>query len=291
MRHINPIFRSTSLERRIGNATVYVALTGAAVISLFPIYIIILTAFRGPMDVASGSVSPFFVPTLDNFRALFGITKSDFHFDLGLHFRNTVMAAVGSTLLSVIVGTPAAYAFARVRFRGNRVGMLFLLLVRLLPPIASVIPLYLIMRQVNLLDTVFALILAYTTFNLPFYVWMMYSFFTDLPKELEEAAEVDGASRWQTFYKIMLPLSGPGLAASAIFSMILAWNDFLFAVVLTREDAVTLPLLVSGFITDMGVAWGIMMAAGTVIVLPVLVFTLFAQKHLLRGMTGGAMKG
>jgi multiple sugar transport system permease protein len=271
-------------------AMVFATLTIVTAISLFPIYSIVLTAFKQPADITAGGVSPLIAPTLDNFKALIGLVPSEFHFDLWLHFRNTLIAAFGSTLLSVVVGTPAAYAFARLRFPGRDAGLAALLIIRLLPPIATVIPIYLIMRQVGLLDTVFSLILAYATFNIPFYVWMMYSFFVDLPRELEEAAQIDGATRWQTYLIVMLPLAKPGIAASAIFSMVLAWNDFLFAAVLTSKNAPTLPLLVSGFVTDMGTAWGIMMAAGSVIVTPILVFTLFAQQHLLRGMTGGAVK-
>ena len=277
--------------KRRTDLLVFAALVIATVISLFPIYLIVLTALKQPLDITSGGVGPFITPTADNFLALFGLITSEFNFDLWLHFRNTMLAAAGSTTLAIIVGTPAAYAFARVRFPGSAAGLSVLLATRLLPPIAVVIPLYLLMRSFGLLDTVFALILAYTTFNLPFYVWLMFGFFVDLPKELEEAATIDGATRWQTFYLVMLPLSLPGLVAASIFSLVLAWNDFIFAIVLTGHKTPTLPLLVAGFITDMGVSWGIMMAAGSVIVLPVLVFTLLAQKHMLRGLTGGAVKG
>lgn len=279
-----------ALGTRNTGIAVFAILAAATAVSLFPIYVIVLTAFKPPLTITQGGVSPFITLTLDNFMALVGLLPSEFHFDLWLHFRNTLMAAFGSTFLAIIIGTPAAYAFARVRFPGRDLGLAALLIIRLLPPIATVIPMYLIMRQAGLLDTVFALILSYATFNIPFYVWMMYSFFVDLPRELEEAAQIDGATRWQTFTIVMLPLAKPGMAAAAIFSVILAWNDFLFAAVLTSRNAPTLPLLVSGFVTDMGTAWGIMMAAGSVIVTPVLVFTLFAQKHLLRGMTGGAVK-
>ena len=276
---------------RLTDLSVFALLVFATLVALFPIYMIALTSIKQPIDITAGGVSPFITPTADHFLALFGVRPSEFRFDLWLHFRNTMLAATGSTLLAILVGTPAAYAFARVRFRGSTVGFSILLATRLLPPIATVIPLYLIMRSLGLLDTVAALILAYTTFNLPFYVLMMFSFFIDLPKELEEAAMIDGATRWQTFYLVMVPLCLPGLVAAAIFSLVLAWNDFIFAVILTSYNAPTLPLLVAGFVTDMGVSWGIIMAAGSIIVLPVLVFTLFAQKHMLRGLTGGAVKG
>ena len=278
------------LRQRAGDALVLAALVAVTIVFLFPIYTVVATSFKLPIDVVSETFDLLFTPTLDNYLALVGLRPSEFHFDLGLHFRNSLLAASGSTLLALLLGTPAAYAFARVRFRGARPGMLFLLALRLLPPIATVIPLFLIMRSVGLLDTVSALILAYTTFNLPFIVWMMYSFFLDLPRELEEAALIDGATRLQAFVKVILPLSLPGLAAAAIFSMVLSWNDFIFAVTLTARDAPTLPLMVSGFVTDLGVSWGIMMAAGSVIVVPVLIFTFFTQRYLLRGVTAGAMR-
>ena len=239
-------------DRRAGDALVFAALVVATIV--FP-----LPDLHGGRDVLQiadryrlGDVRLLFTPTLDNYLALIGLRPSEFQFDLGLHFRNSLFAASGSTVLALLLGTPAAYAFARIRFRGARPGMLFLLALRLLPPIATVIPLFLIMRNLFLLDTVFALILAYTTFNLPFIVWMMYSFFLDLPRELEEAALIDGASRLQAFIKVILPLSLPGLAAAAIFSMVLSWNDFIFAVTLTARNAPTLPLMVSGFVTDLG---------------------------------------
>lgn len=277
-------------RRRVLDTIGFTVLIIVTLIFLFPIFIVVATSFKQPIDVTSTSFHLFFQPTLDNYLVLAGLKPGEFQFDLLLHFRSSLLAAAGSTVLAVIVGTPAAYAFARVHFRGSRAGLLFLLVTRMLPPIATVIPLFLIMRQIHLLDTVWALILAYTTFNLPFFIWMMYSFFLDLPRELEEAAFIDGATRWQAFWHVMLPLCRPGLAAAAIFCMVLAWNDFLFAATLTGRNAPTLPLLVSGFITDIGVAWGVMMAAGSVIVIPVLVFTFFIQRHLLRGMTAGALK-
>jgi multiple sugar transport system permease protein len=170
--------------------------------------------------------------------------------------------------------------------------VLFLLLaLRMLPPIATVIPLYLIMRSFHLLDTVTGLVIAYTTFNLPFIVWVLRSFFLDLPADLEEAAMIDGATRWQCLSKVILPLSAPGIVASGIFALMLAWNDFLFAVILTSRHAPTLPVLTAGFITEMGTSWGVAMAAGTVIAVPVLFFTLFVQRYMVVGLTSGAVKG
>ncbi|MBW7885981.1 MAG: carbohydrate ABC transporter permease [Caldilineaceae bacterium] len=266
-------------------------LLAACVIFFFPIYTIVSVSLKLPIDIMASPPRWLFQPTLQNYEALVGIRPSEFQFDLPLHFRNSLVTAGGSTLLSLVLGTPAAYAFARIRFRGDQFGLLALLAMRMLPPITTVIPLFLLMKNFRLLDTSIALILAYTTFNLPFVIWMLRSFFIDLPSELEEASWIDGASRWQAILYVILPLSAPGLVAAAIFSLMLAWNDFLFAVILTSRNASTLPVLAAGFTTEMGVSWGIMMAAGSVIVLPVLIFTLFVQRYLVAGLTSGAMKG
>jgi ABC-type glycerol-3-phosphate transport system permease component len=278
-------------RRRLEDALTVLALIVATVIFFFPIYTILSVSFKAPIDIMATPIKWFFRPTLDNYLALIGLRPSEFQFDLPLHFRNSLIVGGGSTLLSLILGTPAAYAFARVRFRGQNASLLFLLALRMLPPITTVIPLFLLMRNLRLLDTQLALILAYTTFNLPFIVWMLRSFFLDLPQELEEASWIDGATRWQGFSRVILPLSAPGLVASAIFSLMLSWNDFIFAVILTSRKAPTLPMLIAGFTTEMGVSWGIMMAAGSVVVLPVLLFTLFVQRYLVMGLTSGAVKG
>jgi multiple sugar transport system permease protein len=278
-------------RRRLEDGLVLLTLVVATVAFFFPIYTILSVSFKAPIDIMATPIKWLFRPTVDNYLALVGLRPSEFQFNLPLHFRNSLIVAGGSTLLSLVLGTPAAYAFARVPFRGQSAGLLFLLALRMLPPITTVIPLFLLMRNLRLLDTHIALILAYTTFNLPFIVWMLRSFFLDLPQELEEASWIDGATRWQGFLRVILPLSAPGLVASSIFSLMLSWNDFLFAVILTSRKAPTLPMLVAGFTTEMGVSWGIMMAAGSVVVVPVLIFTLFVQRYLVMGLTSGAVKG
>ncbi len=277
--------------RRLEDAATIAVLALACVVFFFPILLVVTTSFKAPADILAAPPHWIFRPTLANYKALVGLQPSQFHIDLFLHFRSSVLAAGGATLCSLVLGVPAAYAFARLRFRGNLSLLLSLLALRMLPPIAIVIPLYLIMRSLRLLDTVSGLIVAYTTFNLPFVIWMMRGFFLDLPADLEEAAWIDGATRGQAFLKIMLPLSAPGLVASAIFALMLAWNDFLFAVILTSRTAPTLPMLVAGFITEEGVSWGIMMASGTIIVVPMLLFTLFVQRYFAAGLSTGAIKG
>jgi len=276
---------------KAAEVTIVVALIFACIVFAFPIVMVISVSFKAPIDIMATPARWLSPPTFENYAALLGWRTSEFQFDLWLHFRNSVLAASGATLLSILLGTPAAYAFARQRFRGSQPTLLFLLAVRMLPPIATVIPLFLIMRQLRLIDSITGLVIAYTTFNLPFIVWIMRSFFLDLPGELEEASFIDGATRWQAFRLVILPLSVPGIVASAIFGLMLAWNDFLFAIILTSRNAPTLPVMTAGFVTDQGVSWGIMMAAGTVIILPVLLFTLFVQRYLVSGLTAGALKG
>jgi len=283
--------RTRWTQRDLETVLVTLVLIVATVVFMFPILMMIAVSFKAPADVIAAPPRWVFRPTLDNYAALLGLRASEFHIDLLLHFRNSVAAAGGATLLSLVVAAPAAYAFARLRFRGARPVLFYLLALRMLPPIATVIPLYLLMRNLHLLDTITGLILAYTTFNLPFVVWVLRSFFQDLPADLEEAAMIDGATRWQCLVKVILPLSTSGIVASGIFALMLAWNDFLFAVILTNRHAPTLPVLTAGFITEMGTSWGIAMAAGAVIAVPVLIFTLFVQRYMVIGLTTGAVKG
>jgi len=163
---------------------------------------------------------------------------------------------------------------------------------RMMPAVSVIIPFFLIMRTLGLFDTYLALIIVYVVFNLPLTIWMMRSYFNEIPKDLDEAAMVDGCSRLGAFLRVALPLSAPGLAATAILSFILTWNEFFLAMLLTGREAKTLPVMVTGFIQQTrGIVWGEMSAASTIILIPVIVFTLIVQKHLVRGLTFGAVKG
>ena len=163
---------------------------------------------------------------------------------------------------------------------------------RMVPRIVIVLPYYVIMSELGLLDTYTSLILAYTTFALPFAIWMMIGFFQDIPVDLEEAARVDGCDRLGVLWHIVVPLAASGLAATSVFAFLLGWNEFLFSLILTSSSATrTLPVVVAGFVTDRGVAWGEMSAGGVLIALPVIIFALLVQKYIVRGLTMGAVKG
>ena len=168
---------------------------------------------------------------------------------------------------------------------------LLILSSRMAPPIAFTIPYFLAYRYINLLDTRTGLIIIYLTFNLSLVVWLMRSFFDSCPRSLEEAAWIDGATLWQTFRRVVLPISGPGLAATAILCFLYSWNDFFFSLILTRKDAMTAPVAVVNFMNYEGWEWGRIAAGGTMVMLPVLVFSLAVRKFLIHGMTAGAVKG
>ncbi|MBW1993512.1 MAG: carbohydrate ABC transporter permease, partial [Deltaproteobacteria bacterium] len=204
---------------------------------------------------------------------------------------NSTVASVTSTFLSLILGVPAAYALSRARFKHERKIALWILASRMAPPIAFTIPFFLIYRHLELMDTLTGLIIIYLTFNLSLVIWMMRTFFEGVPRSLEEASWIDGVGVWGGFLKIVLPLSAPGLAATAIFCFLFSWNDFFFALILTRTHAMTAPVAVVNFMNYEGWEWGKIAAGGTMVMLPVVVFSIFVRKYLIRGLTAGAIKG
>jgi multiple sugar transport system permease protein len=205
---------------------------------------------------------------------------------------NSIIIGFGSTLLAVGFGTLSAYAFSRFKVAGKEDLLFFILSTRMLPPVVVVIPIYLMYSALGLRDTHFGLILLYTTFNVSFAVWLMKGFIDEIPKEYEDAALVDGYTRFQTFVKVVLPQSVTGIAATAVFCLITAWNEFAFALVLTEVGgrAVTAPPSITSAIGSSGVDWGKIAAATFVFLLPVAVFTFLMRGHLLRGVTFGAVK-
>lgn len=261
-------------------------LIGLAVIwSLAPLYWMYATSLKPPELVWQLPPAIIFPPYFEHYRQVFVTTQ------FWPYLVNTLIVAVVTTVLSLAVGSLAAYGFTRFRFPGSDALPLFYLVVRMLPRFVLVIPLYIVMREIGLLNTRQALILAYTTFSLPFVIWLMIGFFKEIPIDLEEAAMVDGCHRLQVLWKIVLPLAAPGLAATSIFTFLLGWNEFLFSLVLAGRDSRTLPNIATGFATDRGVEWGLVMATGSLVLLPVIALALIVQKHIVRGMTLGAVKG
>jgi multiple sugar transport system permease protein len=256
---------------------------------LFPLYWLVATSLKTPVEL-------FRMPlvwwpervTLGFFREL--LRETSF---LRLAW-NSAVVATGSTLLALLTGTLAAYALSRFRFPRdlNRTLCFWILSTRMFPPIISILPLFLLLRGVHLIDSRLGLVLAYTVFNLPFVVWMMKSFFDEVPRELEQAALLDGDTPWGAFRRIALPLVRPGLAATAVFCLIVSWNEFLFALVLTQtEAALTLPVGIANQVTQYEIRWGTMSAAGVLAMIPLFLFALLIQRHLVRGLSYGAVKG
>jgi multiple sugar transport system permease protein len=255
--------------------------------TLLPIYWVIITSFKPDAEVLSSKIN--LLPsrfTLEHYENVFRSRN------LVTFMRNSVVVAVGSTAISVSTGALAAYAFARFHYPGTLAESIrmWILSTRFIPPFALVIPLFLLFRDLKLLDTWRGLIIAHTLFSLPFVLWLLQSSFEELPYEIEEAALIDGCSRIKAFWYVVLPLATPILAASTIFAMLLSWNEFLFALLFTFSEATTLPVLVSQFLTDRSLQWGEIAAASTVAIAPVFVFMIFAQRYLVRGLTMGAVK-
>jgi multiple sugar transport system permease protein len=303
-----PVAGSTRRQKRrkspsVGTILAYAALIGWAIITLFPIVWVYTSSVKTPEQIFEMPPKWFFKPTLHNFEVVLGLkipTELETVTQEGAgqiqnkfprYLLNSVIVALGSTALSLLIGAPAAYSLARHKFRGAQSILTGLILCRLVPPITLVIPIYILMRNAHLLDTYQGLILVYLAINLPFTIWIMRGFFLDLPVELEEASLVDGSSRYGAFVRIALPLSAPGLATTAIFSIIFSWNEFLFASILTTENARTVTPSISAFITDKAILWGRLYAAAAIVLLPVMLFALLVQKHFGRGVTSGAIKG
>jgi multiple sugar transport system permease protein len=199
--------------------------------------------------------------------------------------------ALGTVVLSLLLGVPAAYGFSRWRGRARGLLLAWILILRMVPGMTYVIPFFLVYRQLNLLDSHLGVILLYTVFNLALVVWSMQAFFDEVPRTLEESAAVDGASRFQTLIRIVLPLAAPGLVATAVLCFLFSWNEFLFALVLTRFDARTAPVGITNFMAYEGVEWGRVAAGSMIVLLPVLIFAAVVRRYLVRGLLAGAVKG
>jgi len=280
------------LRRRIWNAIIYFLITLVTFIAIFPPLWMFLTSIKKPIDTWARPPVLFSIPpTLENWFELFNpAAKWEGDRILTVMLPNSVITSLTSTFITIFISFFAAYSLSRFRFKGRKPIAFLILSTRMLPPIATVVPLYILMSQAGLLDTIIALILVYTTLNIPLAVWMLKAFMDEIPKDIEEAAQVDGASRMYTLFIIILPLLAPGLVATSIFSFLLAWNDFTLAFFLVGLKAKTLPLHSTAFVTELGISWGPMGAFGTIFFAPAIIFAFIASKYLIKGLTLGAVK-
>lgn len=254
-----------------------------AVAWFLPIVWILLTAFKQRSEVYS--LHLLFTPTLQNFVSAF---QSPYF--LGDRLLNSILVTLGTLVIAIPTSTAAAYAFSRFRFPGGGIWPLTLLATQFLPPIIIIIPLFVFFKNIGALDTKFALIVANLSFVVPYATWMIKGFIDALPVDMEEAAAIDGASRLRTLWEVVVPVAIPGIATATIFSFVVSWNEFFYALVLTRDQALTMPVALMGVRTDQGIAWEVMAAIGFVIVLPMLFIARFIQKFFAKGIVSGAVR-
>jgi len=252
--------------------------------TLFPIFWTLLTSLKTKAEIFTLTPTIFFTPTLKNYINLF--TELSF----GKWMLNSFILASVSATLATFTGTMAGYAFGRFKFKGNTSLANFILSLRILPPVASAVPIFILFRYLNLLDTHIALILVYTAFNLPLAIWMMMGFFSELPKEFEEAALIDGCSRLQAFLHVVFPLMSSGVIATFIICFMFAWNELLYAVFLAGGNTYTVTVAMTRFVTIKRVDWGGLMAAGITSVIPIFAIAFAVQRYLVRGLTFGVIK-
>lgn len=284
--------KNTGAERLIGEKTasrvflLWIPLVLFLVFLLFPFYWTFITSLKLPDELHS--VKVIYWPTHPSFQAydhLFG----QYNF---LHpMKNSFIVAAVTTLVSLAVSTLAAYAFSRFRFVGRKPLMILFLTNNMFPTVLLLIPLFTIMRQMKLLYTPASLVLSYTTFTIPFSVWLLNGYLNDLPLSMEEAAMIDGADRAQAFIKIVLPVLLPCLLATGVYIFMQSWNEYTFAVLFTNENSRTIPVSLKMLVGQLGVQWDLITAGGIITVIPVCVMFFFAQKRLVAGLTAGAVKG
>ena len=279
--------RSSPLQRWLAFAHGFILLLACLVV-LVPLAYLIINSIKLPREFLT--VPPTILPsevTFQHYEKLFDDAKTV------RFFRNSLTVAFWTTAITIVAGTLAAYGLARMKLAAKVLAFItfIFLFIRFYPRVTTVIPFFLVMRQFDLLDTVWAIIIGHLGITIPFVTWLMLVVFQDLPEEIEEAAIVDGANVWQRFWRVVLPIVMPSVSAAAILTAFLSWNEFLIASSVARRKASVLSIAVASFVSDKGIQWGPMAATSVLMIVPMIVFALFAQKYLIRGITFGAVKG
>lgn len=280
------------IRRRVGKVCYLVGLFLAMLIICLPGFWIILSSLRPTVEIMAKP--PVWIPSelsLDAYHAMFsgvgqgGIPVWDY-------FRNSLIISVTSTVIALVIGMSGGYAFARFRFTGKSATFLGLMLTRSVPGIALSLPLFMVYSRIGIIDTHFGLILTYVALNVPFTIWLSDGFFRQVPKDLAEAAQIDGCTRWQAFWQVEFPLAGPGIASAGIFAFLTCWNEYALASQLTRSvNSKTLPVGLLDYTAEFTIDWRGMCALAVVMIVPALALTFVIQKHLVSGLTFGAVKG
>lgn len=263
----------------------YATLIVLALVCVTPIVVMFATSLKFQTQIFDKGIHFLFAPTLENYRAVLG--EGSFV----RYLTNSLFVGIVSTAITLVLGCMAAYGLARFRFRGRTAIAYTTLLLRTVPLAVLAVPVFMLWSRTGLVDTLSGLVLLYVAVNLPFTIWLLYGFVLQVPVQLEEAAAIDGCGPLRVFFRVVLPLIKPGLAAAAIFTFRIAWNEFILALVLTDRATRTLPVAASLYITDIGVDWGKIMALGSLIAVPPLIFTFIAARQIITGLTAGAVKG
>ncbi|CND57838.1 binding-protein-dependent transport system inner membrane protein [Mycobacterium tuberculosis] len=279
--------RGRSGRRGLRTGLEIVLLAGFAVVFLFPVLWMLETSVKDQRDVYAVPAKFVGFPiTFEHYADVFSSGSA-----LSTGFLNSVIVAGASTVLATLLGVPAAWAYSRFRLTAENHQLFFILSTRFMPPVVVVIPIFLLFRDFGLIDTLLGLVLVYTAFNLPFTIWMLKGFVDEVSPEYEDAAMLDGYSRFEAFVRMTLPLLIPGIAATAVFALIFSWNEFVFATFLTSSPATrTAPPAIAGLIGGSTIDWGLVSASAMVFALPVLVFAFIVRKHLVAGVTLGAVR-
>ena len=278
--------RRINIRKLLTSTAVYAVVIAVVIIMLIPIVWLALTSIRPIVEISSVrlNILPQH-PTLQNYITVFE------RYDMGMYLRTTTLVSLAVVVTNLLIGAPAAYALARYSFFGGRALYGSIIFFRMIPPIAAIVPLFMLFEQVRLLGTFSGLIIAHTAFKLPVTIWLLRNFFLDVPRDLDDSARVDGASTLRVLVQIALPLIQPGLAATAVLAFLWTWNDLLVTLVLsTKTQTEMLPLGLTKFVLEYGVDWGSMTAAGMIMFIPTLLFVFIAQRYLIQGLTLGGVK-
>ncbi|GAC1045508.1 carbohydrate ABC transporter permease [Rhizobium sp. No.120] len=280
------------LQRRLWKVAYLIGLFLAMLIICLPGLWIVISSLRPTVEIMAKP--PVWIPqelSLEAYRAMFsgvgqgGIPVWDY-------FRNSLIISITSTAIALVIGMSGGYAFARFRFAGKSAVFLGLMLTRSVPGVALSLPLFMVYARLGIIDTHFGLILTYVALNVPFTIWLIDGFFRQVPKDLAEAAQIDGCTRWQAFWQVEFPLAGPGIASAGIFAFLTCWNEYALASQLTRSvDSKTLPVGLLDYTAEFTIDWRGMCALAVVMIIPALALTFIIQKHLVSGLTFGAVKG
>ncbi|WP_433375381.1 carbohydrate ABC transporter permease [Streptosporangium sp. CA-115845] len=278
-------------RKRLGTIGLNTAAVVVFLFAVFPVYWMVSTAFKSSEQIFTTDFIPFPTdPTLEHVRRVF--TEGVAGHSIWRYLLNSSIVALGTVLIGAVFSLLAATAVARFRFRGRTSFLILLLIVQMVPGEALLIPLFMMVRRAGLYDQLLGLIVVNVAMTLPFAIWMLRTFVAAVPKELEEAAWIDGASRFATFWRVLFPLVAPGLVATSIFSFITAWNEFVFALTLIGDQgSYTMPVALRYFVSQRSVDWGGIMAASTLMTIPVIVFFLLVQRRMVSGLVAGAVKG